>query len=283
MPATRATEPRARTLLWINSADCGFVVSADGGDPVAEIVREPSGAFVRKHLGAVTYDSASIRLTLPLATPVWDWIKRAWTAKPLAVDATFVHVDATLHEREKRELHRASITEIAFPVLDGASKEQAALTVTVSAERSIDAKASGKVAPPAKSTAQRRWLGSGFRLELGGLDTKGVSRIEGFTVRSALGTAIDFPSLRVALPAVQVKPWQDWFDHFVLEGHNAGSDEKTGALALLAPDRKELARITLQGVGIAKLARMPSAAEAGVGRYVAELYCQRMEFGPTPP
>ena len=78
--------------------------------------------------------------------------------------------------------------------------------------------------------------------------------------------------------AADLPKWSAWFDEFVVKGSNDDQHELSGAIVLLAPDRKqELARVELQQVGIFALRR--DSAEAGrdqVARVVAELYCERM-------
>ena len=60
---------------------------------------------------------------------------------------------------------------------------------------------------------------------------------------------------------------------------NQADKTRSGTLALLGTDMRELARIELFGVGICKLgpARRDASSDQ-IARFTAELYCERMEF-----
>jgi hypothetical protein len=134
------------------------------------------------------------------------------------------------------------------------------------------------------------WLTSNFRLQIDGIDCAKVARIEPFTVRRPIeiarshGTrtlkagAVDFPSLRVTVSAAAAETWVDWHKTFVVDGENADSFEKSGSIALLAPDlATELARIELHGVGIYRLSMdPPELGVATIPRLTADIYCEQM-------
>jgi hypothetical protein len=151
----------------------------------------------------------------------------------------------------------------------------------------------GSAKVPTKPKAQKQFMAANFRFELGGLPCSRVSKVDPFTVKQTISvktagrrriavkepTGIETPNLRVTFSAADLPKWSAWFDEFVLNGANDDQHELSGAIVLLAPDRKqELARVELQQVGIFAL-RRPTPEAAGrdqVARVVADLYCERM-------
>jgi hypothetical protein len=135
-------------------------------------------------------------------------------------------------------------------------------------------------------------MAANFRLEIPGLDCTHVSRIESFTVKRKLvkvssgggGTPqlapgrLEIPNLRITLSELGIKDWLNWADDFIVKGNNSNAKEKTGTLSLLSANLKtELARVKFFNLGICRLAPEKTGANA-IRRFVAELYCEQMEF-----
>ncbi len=51
---------------------------------------------------------------------------------------------------------------------------------------------------------------------------------------------LEFPNLRITIPATYAEIWRRWFNEFVVRGINDETAEKTGTLSLLAPNRTEV-------------------------------------------
>jgi len=279
------------TMLALQGVQCGFVKSADGGDVYGNVVEEKAGPdfFVKKHLGGVKYDDIHLRTGLDLAHDFYEWIAAWWKADYSRKDGSIVTADANLNAVTELEFFHALITEVTFPALDAASKDALIIDVKFAPELARKKKGSGKLAAPPK--AQKQSLVSSFRLELDGLPTTKVSRIESLTVKQQVATddigdardtltepgSLDFPNLSVTLAAAGADPWLQWADDFIVQGRNDAGNEKSGAIVLLSPDLKtELARVSLFGVGIFRLRRVQA-------KLVADLYCERMELQVGKP
>jgi hypothetical protein len=279
--------------LTLDGTPVGFVKSALGGEPVAEVIEQTAAdsGFSKKHIGPPTYEPIQLRVGLGLAKELYDWIADSWNMTHDRKDGAIVTADANLGAKSQRQFFDALITETTFPALDGASKDAAFLTLKFAPEHTRVTKASGKVTAPTQNL-QKQFVASNFRLELAGLDTTKVSRIESFTVRQNLstfreGTArdtslvpgrIEFPNLSVTLAEASAQTWLDWFEDFVVRGNNGDGKEKEGRIVFLAADRKtEIASVSLHNVGIFALRQVPQAGEQ-VARLRAELYCERMQF-----
>jgi phage tail-like protein len=288
----------------LQGVKCGFVKAVDGGGVSAEVIEEKLGPdyFVKKHIGQPKYEDVVLTIGFDMVQDIYDWIAASWKQNYSRKDGSVIVTDASLQAKSERQFFHALISEVSFPALDASSKDAAYLTVKYSPEYTREVKAAGKLIAP-KQPAQKRFVTSGFRLELEGLDCTKVSKIDSFTVSQAftaddIGQSrdivkepgkLDFPSLRITLVEAGAATWAQWFDDFVLKGNNDESKEKRGRIVFLAPDLKqELGRIELYNVGIFAL-RHPVATGDQVARAVADLYCERMELvvgkpvAPAPP
>jgi tail tube protein gp19 len=280
------------SLLELDGARVGALKSVDGGELVAEVVVEPIGQepFAKKHLGGVRYEDLVLGIDLGTAGSVSTWIADSWKGQAKPRDGAIVETDATLAPQERREFRHALITETTIPTLDAASKAPAQLTVKLAPEEVKRTKAGGAGGQRA-GAKQKQWLASAFRLELDGVETKTVSKIDAFTVKQTVAASdvgdvrvmerepgkLEFPNLRVTFGQASLKSWSDWFDDFVVKGDNGEGKEKNGAIVFLdATLKQELGRVELKNVGIFALRRQASTEQ--VARVTAELYVESMEL-----
>ena len=293
MPGVRASAA-GRAALEIEGVVCGFVQSAAGGAITADVLTLPGqGAFAEKQLGRVRYEELELELDLSLDELVYDWIAASWKGSYSRRDGSIAATDAAGKAVSEREFFRGLVTEVTVPTLDAASKDRVFLTVKVGPEYTRFKKGSGK---SVKSTAgrQKEWQGSNFKLEIDGLDSTRVSKVEAFTVKQTLvhddigekrdlvagPGGLDFPNLRVALAASGADTWTAWFDDFVVKGNNDATKERDGKLTFLAADRStRLGEVSFFNLGIFRLeAERQQAGVDAVARLVADLYCERMEI-----
>jgi hypothetical protein len=245
-----------------------------------------------KHLGGVRYEELELQLDLSLDKLVYDWITATWKQQHIRHDGSLVATDSNLKAVSEREFFRALITEVGIPALDAASKDSAYLSLRLAPEFTRLKPGAGKAV---KSTVgrQKEWLAANFKLEIDGLETKRVSRVEALTVKqgvrrdevgvvreAAEPTSLEFPDLSVTFPQSDADTWTKWFDAFALKGNNDPSQERSGKLTFLASDRKTpLGEVSFFNLGIFRLG--PTSWQAGVeevARLTAGLYCERMEL-----
>jgi hypothetical protein len=276
-PRPSATE--RRFVLTIGGVVCGFVTSAEGGDISAPVIREPGGAFVRKRLGPPAPTPIDLSFDLSLDKAVYEWIARAWAGDATPRSGSLIELDPNNQARVELTFENAVIAATTVPAMDAASKTPCVLSVRLVAALTSRLARSGPVAGMT-AKPKKAWLPSNFRLELGDVDTKRVSRVDAFTVPTGEKVGVDFPDLRVQLAETSSEQWTSWHDEFVVQGKNDDQGEKVGALVFLAPDQKaELGRVKLAGVGIYRLAPRPAPeGPEQVGRMQASLYCEQMEL-----
>jgi hypothetical protein len=279
--------------LELDGKSVGPLKSVEGGDAFADVVAQASAKsyYAKKHVTTARYSPLKLRVGVSMGKAFYDWIAAGWTGDPQRKDGAIVEADGKGAVKALREFADALISEVTIPACDGASKEVGYLTVTLAPEHVAAKKGVGKSAAPL--VKQKLWATSNFKLELDGLDTTRVSKIDAFTIKqtvaeSATGARrvstkgpakVEFPNLRVTLASTGAQTWIDWFDDFVLKGNGGDANEKGGTLRFLSANLKdELGQIRLYNVGIFKLATDTTQATA-IKRVVADLYCERMELG----
>ena len=262
-------------MLRIGDTVCGFVTSAEGGDISAPVIREPDGAFVRKRLGAPAPEPIVLSFDLSLEKVVYKWIDEFWKGSASQRDGSVISLDSNNKAVSELVFERAVIAATTVPAMDAAAKTSCSLTVKLNPAATVRRPASGSVAVVSKP---KRWLAANFRLAIDRLGSEAlVSQIDPLTVVAGAGEAVDFPDLRVLISEARAENWSAWHHEFVVLGKDGG--EARGQLDFLAPDLKTvLGRLSLRGLGIHRLARVPELGDAQVRRLVAELYCERMEL-----
>jgi hypothetical protein len=279
--------------LLLDGARQGNVQGFGGGSAYADVLAQPAGAsyYRRKSLGPLKYEAIDLQVGLGLEPAVYGLISETWTGGHRSVDGAVQGFDVNGVAISERQFFNALLVETTVPTLDAGSKEAGYLNLTLAPEFTRDVVPSGK--SPMAARLQKPWQLSNFRLAIDGLDATKVSRIESFSVgqnvvSDALGaqreyqhepTSMEIPNLVVTFSQASAPSWQAWFNDFVIGGHSQQDKARSGTLALLGSDLKELVRIKLFGVGICKLgpARL-TANSAQIARMTAELYCERMEF-----
>lgn len=280
----------------LDGLNCGFIKSVDGGAITAEVIKETVGPayFVKKHIGPPRYEDFAIETGWWMNSAVYDWIQASLNMHYARKNGSIVAYDFNLEARSEREFFNALITEIGFPAMDAAAKEQCYLAVKFAPEYIRLKKASGKATMPPVRAAQEMWLPSNFKLDIPGLDCTRVNAIDPFTIKQTAVTGtigdgrdvlkepgrVEFPNIAVTMAESAASTWTAWFEDFVINGKNGEDHEKNGALIFLSPNlQTELARVNFFNLGIFKLAATRAdAADEKIQRVKAELYCERMEL-----
>jgi hypothetical protein len=293
-PLVGGTSTGDRFVLTLDGVVCGLVTSAEGGNISAPVLREPAGAFVPKRLGAPTPEPIDLFFDLSLQKVVYEWITESWQGRALTKSGSLITLDTNLQATTELQFDKAVISATTIPAMDASSKLECVLAVRLTAAATNMRHTSGPIAGLVPKQ-KKAWLSSNFRLEIDGLDTTTISKVNALTIMSAERnaaadrsrwpagsvSAIDFPDLRVLFAEQSLKTWADWHDRFVVHGENDDTQEKSGSLVFLAPDRQsQLGNVAFYGLGIYRLRHEPAqlGEPVRIRRTVAELYCQRMEL-----
>jgi hypothetical protein len=258
--------------------------SVTGGNTFADVVQlgGDERQFAGKRLGPTRVEPLVLELDVPLSNELDEWVGNSLVGRFARRNGSVQLVDVTGEVKAVREFTGALITEVGFPACDGSSKDPAYLSVQIAPQRMTAVAPAGKLEVP--QLKRGPWVASRFRLQIDGLDTGRVTRLDPFGVRAEVAAeggdlvidlgALAFSNLRVRLPHMGSRTWLTWFHEFVVEGDSRREREKNGTLTFLAADHEHaLTEARLYGLGIFALA--PDAT----GNLVADLYCQRVELG----
>ena len=272
------------TLLELQAAGSqasGTVLSVEGGEPVAEMVEQPGGNGVDVHPGPLHYRDIVAKVSL------FDFGKfvSQWASAPQApLDGRLVGADFQYKAQYYRTFTQARLAEVAFPAFDAASKDHGYLQLRITPSTTqLQAPPPGSNVGGKLGAKQKAWLVSAFKLDIPGLATQRVSRIEPFklALKTRPGGLAYFGGTRltVTFAAVDSAPWLDWEEAFLLKGPGP---ERTLELKLLSPNLKDtLMELKGSGVGLLSLAAVAQDDADKVARLRAELYVERWQLVPN--
>jgi hypothetical protein len=282
MPNSYRTYSKDFFALRLNGHDVTLPKKVEGGDISAQVQHTQGGRqyYLKKHIGKPEYEDFSVQIDGTMSQALYDWIAASWRGRAPKRNGAVLWCDNKLAILTEHAFSNALITETAFPALDASSKEPAYLNIRFRPESITTKKGTGKLTLGSLGK-QALWLTSNFRLEIDGLQTDTIKRIDSFAIKRTSGpepAKIDFPDLKVSIGQQTAQSWIDWHADFLVKGNNDDKHEKNGKIRFLAPDLKtELARVELHNLGIFRL-----STESGVGSQagliIAELYCEWMEF-----
>lgn len=281
--ATTRSHVTGRFALNLNGQFAGYIRSVSGGG--IQIPQVDTSTVER--VGMPRYGHIKMEIGFGMSPEVYDWIDQSWKTPYARKDGSIIAADFNLNAKSEREFFHALVTETVIPACDGASKEPGYMRVTFSPE-TVRSKAVDAGVKMTEAPAQKTFLPSNFRFELGDLDTKKVNKIDAITVRrvqavDVLGNegppdTVAYSDVTVHLPEAEVAAWSKWLDASKAAG--AKAEKKSGALVYLEADRqKELARLTLTGMGIFSIT--PDKAEANddkIKRVTVRLRPESMSF-----
>ena len=289
-----------RFAMVLDGETQGYVKKSSGGFVKGEVAtHQPGGEsiYAKKSLVTTTVEPLVVEVGLDMGPGYMEWIKRSFAGELPTRNAEIVACDSEGRVMARRELINVVITEVTFPTLDGSSKEAAYVTVTMAPEKVKYSKGDGSQMAAPKASATKRWLSSNFRIELGDLPTKRVSKIDSFTwkrdvVKDEVGTfreptrslgQIWVPDLELTISNADVREWEDWYRSFVIDGRSDDSAEKTGKIEFLSPDLTTvIGSIDLMNVGLIALQTEDAAAnKEEVARFTVELYVEQLRFSSS--
>ena len=263
---------------------------ARGGDAVGNVVEQVGPEMKhRKYLAGVRYTDIELTCGADMTSPMRDWIQATLGGTYLAKDGSLSAGSFDGKEQSRLDFTHAQLTGIGFPALDAASRGSPSLQLSLTPESARRYPGSGAEIGMGKPT--KAWASASFRLEIPGLDTSRVMRVEPLVVRlavteSAAGELRDYersptqlvvPNLVVTLSESARASWSAWHEDFVVNGNCGPDRERTGTLDVLAADSKSaLFRLDFHGLGIVSLTTNAPTQMEQVGTIRAEMYCQEI-------
>jgi phage tail-like protein len=296
-PSTAAAAPGPRGFaaghfaLELDGQAVGILAAFQGGNAVADVIEFRDGTdptFATKMPGTVHYEEITVVVGLAMDDAFWDWLGHMMDGDAQKKDGAIIMADFNYNAIRRLNFSDALVSEIGFPALDASSKDTAYLTVKIQPESTEWAPGSGKLVQPAAK--QKTWLVSNFKFAVGDLPSNRVNKIEAFTIKQQIKEfregddriptkvpgRIEYPNLVFYLPALDLPPWQDFFDDFIFQGNNSPEDELEGSIEYLAPDFKAiLGTVQFHHLGIFRLA--PEEVDpngTSLQRFQADMYSE---------
>jgi hypothetical protein len=201
---------------------------------------------------------------------------------------SIIAADFNLNARSEREFVNALVTEIGIPACDGASKDPAYMTLKFAPEYTRYKKASGKVSGTVTDNNDAKsFLPSNFHLSIDGVDTSGVTRVDGLSVKRTPTDPqtqdpfkepgkLEFPNIKITVSEEYAQPFYDWHEDFVVRGNNGDKMERSGRLEYYAKDGTPLLTLYFRGLGIFKIDSGSSNNEDKIASVTAEMYCENI-------
>jgi hypothetical protein len=294
------TAGRFALMLDQSGANAGYVKSVTGGNIKGEVAVHQLGPdnVQKKHLATITHEPFTVEVGMGMSEEFYRWIQASFDKGHVTKSGEMVAANFDYEAQSARTFTEAFISEVTIPALDGSSKEPAYMTVKFDPEKIRYEKRSGEKLKGNLASAQKKWLCSNWRFELGSLPTSRVAKIDSFTWKQAVikdevgqfreptkhPAKVEVPNLKITVSMADVEQWRQWHQTFVIEGNCAESDELEGSITFLGPDLKEeLAEIQLFNVGIISLQQAKQEAnKEEVARFEVELYCEKMLFQYKP-
>ncbi len=305
MAQTTSDHALGGCVLEIDGQPAGRPIIAGGGEPFAQVVSEPPDAngLRQKHIAPVEFAPLRICFGVGMAKPFYEWIAEFLEGRQVAKNGAIVYGKYDNTEKSRLEFHNARITELFFPRLEtvalGFSMAPFFLTIQPEFTR-VSAASIGESMPVYHNPAQQ-WvlLADNFRLKIAGLEEAcfRANGIDGITVKqplilptaeeapnaSLLPSPLDIPNITFTVPESMAEGFYAWFKDFVLDGHNAPQNERSGTLEFFDPSMKTLLfTLSLSQVGICRIYEERSEKDAAaIARVGVEIYCERMAFAST--
>jgi hypothetical protein len=289
--AVKRTYTSGNVALELEGQFAGILSAVEGGNPFADIVPEGAGPDMiqRKRSGQPRFEDIQFDVNMSQITkPLSGWITDTLTKGPGQKNGAIVYADFQNKEVKRMEFLGGVLVEVGTPVCEGASKDQAVLSLRITPQSTRFMGASGKpiqpIGPKAKSISS-----SNFRFNVQGLEQacKRIIKVEAIVARrlapqTSIGQekfktapgVLDCSLVSILLPEIDGGPFYAWFDDAVLKGKQGG--ERAGLLEWFDPTGKSVeASAQLGGLGIVRYATEPVGAGA-LPVVRVDMYCETM-------
>ncbi len=273
------------TQLTIDGVYAGSIMNLEGGDPRGTLAIEPpvGSALPKKHISGVRYQPITFEVPFPFSAPVLNWIKDLCANRGTRRTLLLAELDFNLKVISSVEAVNALLTEVRFPGVSAASRDQVRVTLVITPESTKTPAAPPKAFTVSPAVA---YMGSNYKLAIDGLPTAAVSKIEAFTIKQPMATATpEFSNLIITAASTDAAAWYAWRDSFVVNGLNKDDLEKNASLVLSGNGTAAATLLELQfrNVGIVRATpEQIGTGGDGIKRFQAEVYYETITLIPAP-
>jgi len=294
--ADQRTYTGGRFALDIDGANAGFLKKFSGLAMEADIVSNDLGPdnVQKKHVSNIKWTPGKATLGIGMGKSMYDWIKAAFDKGFVTKNGTFTSADFNYKAQSELTFSNALITSVTVPKCDGSSKDAAYFDIEFEAEQVRWAKGGGQDIRGKIGPAQKAWLCSNFKVEIGGLPCARIATVDSFTWKCAVAAdmvgifrentkhpaKVTVPDLKLGISYADHDAWAQAAKKWFIDGAHEEQHEMNGSLTFLGPDMKtELGRIDLMNVGFKKFSDDDAEANTEkIKRFNVELYVEKMVF-----
>lgn len=269
-----------------------YLKSVEGGLASHEAVRERFGEHNKWLIHSSLAEIKPIKFEFGAsgAEAVMKWIKKSMDKDPVRRSGQIDYGNFNTKIMLSQEFHDALITEVTFPTLDGGAKDAGYIKVGIQPWGVKLEEGSGKL-DPRGGLKQKLWNTSCFRLNIDGIDTRHVSKVESFTVKQTVKKLyagpqrfpevepanIELPNLVAWISSAHAQDIFKWHEDFIANGMNDPSAMKNGSLDYLSPDRqKVLFSIQLRDLMLVNISGQRVANSSEISRVRFEMVVEDM-------
>ena len=285
-----------RFALEIDGFNAGFLKKFSGLGMEADIVTNDLGPdnVQKKHVANIKWAAAKATIGVGMGKGMYDWIKASFDKGYVSKGGTFTAADFDHKAQSSLTFAGGLITSVGVPKLDGSSKDAAYFDIEFEVETVRWAKGDGSDIRGKIGPAQKAWLCSNFRVEIGGLPCSRVATVDAFTWKCSVAAdqigivreptkhpaKVTVPDIKLGISYADHDPWAQAAKSWFVDGHHLESDEMTGRIVFLDPNMKdEIGEIELHNVGFKKFSDDDNEANSEkIKRFNVELYVEKMVF-----
>ena len=275
----------------------GFLQNVSGGSMTAELATHKMGPHnsEKKNVTTIKWTPVKIRTGIGMSRGLYQWIQAAFDMGVLYKNGAVTVADFNYKAQRRMDIMNMLMTKVTMPTLDGESKETGYFDIEMQPEQCRWIKEGGQDVRGLIGPKQKGWHCANWRLEIGGLPTKRVAKVEGLAweckttfdwigdsrENTAHPVATTVTDWTIHVSMADIEPWQAKAKQWFVDGHCLEGDEMTAALTLMSPNfATEFGRIEMLNVGLKEFDAHAKLEAQGqqVARFTVKLYTEQMRF-----
>jgi hypothetical protein len=282
--------------LDIDGYNVGYLKKFSGGGMKADIVTNKLGPdnVEKKHVVKIVWEDFKFDVGVGMGVGCYEWMRAAFRKEFLTKQATLTAADFNHKATSEMQLIDCLITEITIPKMDGGSKDAAFFSISAKPERVRHVKAGGQDIRAKIGPAQKAFLCSNFRLEIGNLPCNRVKSVDSMVFKCSVvpddvgifrestlhPAAVVCPNMKVTWSYADFEELNKAAHEWFVAGKHLEGDEMEGRLVFLDPNMKdEIAELTMHNIGwVSWKGEDLEGGSEKVKTCQAEFYYERAEF-----
>jgi len=294
--ADKRSSTAGKFYLEVGKERVQFMKKFDGLSMEADVVANDLGPelFQKKHVANIKWTPGKATVGAGMGKSMYKWIQASFDKGQFPQDGALVSADNNGKAQTHLDFYGAIVTSVAFPKLDGSSKDSIYLDVEFDPEHVKWAKASGDISATG-GAKHKAWLCSNFSFDIKSLPCQRVASVDAMTWKCSVtpdqvgifreptkhAGKVTVPDVKVSISLADFDAWADAAKKWFVDGEHLEGNEMDGAITLLGPDMKlKVGTIELKNLGFKKFSKQTFEANSEkIARFDVELYCEGLKLG----